>query len=140
MGAVFSLGAVLSILVIVVLVWLSKLGYTRGAGDISPEDFNWLLTLPGISGSLWLGLVVTAIAYVLFGKGLQNVSNTTAASLTLVEPLVAVLLGVFVMDEYLSLTNKVGLGLLGLGVLAITTDQKIDVDKGGARRKEKVHA
>lgn len=140
MGAIFSLGAILSVSVIVLLMLLSKLGFTDGAGNIHPEDFNWLITLPGIAGSLWLGLAVTAIAYVFFGKGLEDTSNTTAASLTLIEPLVAVLLGVFVLNEYLTPINKIGLGLLGLGVVSITTNQKIDIDKGGAQRKEKVHA
>ena len=69
---------------------------------------------------LYLGVVPTAVAYVAFGAGLRRVTVTTAGIATLLEPLTAATLGVFVFGERLGTVGWVGAALLlwALGLLA----------------------
>jgi len=92
-----------------------------------------LLLLPaaGFSGNLklelapqvwglvaYLGLVPTALAYLIFLRGLKSASATTAAITTLLEPAVAAFLAAVLLGESLSLLSLAGaillLGSVGL--------------------------
>jgi DME family drug/metabolite transporter len=95
MGSVFGLAAVFSIPLLVT------------------TDTSWLSTGPGLAMALWLGLVTTAVAYLLFGWGLGRLRASTVSTLTLAEPLTATLLGTLVLGEVLS-----GVAIAGLVVLA----------------------
>lgn len=88
------------------------------AGKIDP-----LLTPAGISLSLWLGLGATTLAYVGFGMGIAKLTAGTVATLNLAEPVIATLLGVFVVGESLQGSGLIGSALiaLALGVLAVAT-------------------
>jgi DME family drug/metabolite transporter len=62
---------------------------------------------------LYLGVVTTAVAYVLFYAGLRTVPGSVAAVLTLLEPLTAALLAVLILAEPMpALTVAGGLVLL----------------------------
>jgi len=91
---------------------------------------SWLLTPAGLTLALWLGIVTTAVAYLLFGWGLRRLAPTTVATLTLAEPLGATLLGVGVLHEQLSGVSAIGLLVLaaGLVVLALPTARKEKAD------------
>jgi DME family drug/metabolite transporter len=69
---------------------------------------------------LYLGVVPTAAAYVVFGAGLRLVTVTTAGIATLLEPLTAATLGVLLFGERLGTIGWVGAALLlgALGLLA----------------------
>ena len=69
---------------------------------------------------LYLGVVPTAAAYVIFGTGLRRVTATTAGIATLLEPLTAATLGVLLFGERLGAIGWVGAALLlgALGLLA----------------------
>ena len=65
------------------------------------------LTQPGgIALALFLGIVPTALAYVLFARGLKQLSAAETATLTLAEPLTATLLGVIVLGETLRAARR----------------------------------
>jgi drug/metabolite transporter, DME family len=100
-GAVFGVAAALSAVLLVVT------GVPSGAG--------------GLAAVLWLGVVTTALAYVLFSTGLRELTAPTVATLTLAEPLTATLLGLLLLGEHLSALQAVALLLLavGLAVLAV---------------------
>lgn len=68
---------------------------------------------------LHLGLVPTALAYVLFLLGMRSVSATAASIITLLEPLTAAVLAWWFFDERLGLVGLSGgaLLLLAIGVL-----------------------
>lgn len=102
-GAVFGVAALLSAPVLLVT------GIPSGAG--------------GLTAVLWLGVVATALAYVLFSLGLRELSAPTVATLTLAEPLTATLLGLLLLGEQLSALQALALVLLavGLAVLAAPT-------------------
>lgn len=84
-------------------------------------DLRWLGEPAGLLVVLHLGLVATALAYVLFARGLMTVLTATAVTLSLAEPLTAGLLGVLVVGEQLTLLALVGILLLfgGLALLSV---------------------
>lgn len=83
-------------------------------------DWSWLLTPGGLAAALWLGVVTTALAYVLFGWGLARMPAATVATLTLAEPLTAALLGTLLLGEVLAPVAAVGLAVLAAGILLLT--------------------
>jgi len=103
MAVAFGLGAVVLLPVLLV----------TGAG--------WLATPGGAALALYLGLVPTALAYVLFARGLRRLPAAEAATLTLAEPLTAALLGALVLGESLGPIALAGAALVlgGLVVLAL---------------------
>ncbi|SDS00768.1 drug/metabolite transporter, DME family [Nocardioides scoriae] len=102
MGAMFGLAAV------VALPLLLATGPT------------WLLGRDGLLLVLWLGVVTTTVAYLLFGWGLARLPATTVATLTLAEPLCATLLGVGVLGERLGVATGLGLLVLAAGLAVLT--------------------
>ncbi|WP_382305048.1 DMT family transporter [Herbiconiux sp. UC225_62] len=101
MGSVFGLAAVVSIPVLL------------------STDIRWLATGQGLAMALWLGLVTTAVAYLLFGWGLGRLRASTVSTLTLAEPLTATLLGTLVLGEVLSGVAVVGLIVLAAGLVIL---------------------
>lgn len=95
-----------------------------GALILSPllffVDLDWLADPRGIAVVLHLGLVVTAIAYLLFSWGLEGMPAATAVTLSLAEPLTAALLGVIVVGERLTLPAALGVALLLAGLFIMS--------------------
>ena len=81
---------------------------------------GWLLRPDGVALALFLGVVPTAAAYVLFARGLRRLSASETATLTLAEPLTAGLLGALVLAEQLTAASALGAGLVLGGMLALT--------------------
>ena len=77
-----------------------------------------LTGLPWLS-LLYLALVPTVISYVLYTRGLAVVGATTAASLTLLEPLVSTMLAVGILGERMSAVSWVGAVVLGMSLLLV---------------------
>lgn len=84
-------------------------------------DLRWLATGDGLAVALWLGVVTTAVAYLLFGRGLAGLSAATASTITLAEPVTATLLGVLVLGERLSPSALGGVCVVAvaIGVLVV---------------------
>lgn len=89
---------------------------------------TWWLTASGAAEVLWLGLVTTTAGYLLFGVGLRALQPGHIATLTLLEPAVATVLGVAVLDEVVSAAGWAG-SLLIVGALAL-----LGLGEGRARR------
>jgi drug/metabolite transporter, DME family len=62
-------------------------------------DTGDLVTANGLALAAYLGVVTTAVAYILFAKGLQRIGASETATLTLAEPVTAMALGVAVLGE-----------------------------------------
>ncbi|MCS5496626.1 DMT family transporter [Cnuibacter physcomitrellae] len=88
---------------------------------------SWLVTPEGALLALWLGIVTTTVAYVLFGWGLARLSPATVSTLTLAEPLTATLLGLLVLGETLDATATAGLVVLALGILVLAVPRRRSV-------------
>jgi DME family drug/metabolite transporter len=72
----------------------------------------WLVTVDGAVVVAYLGVVATAVAYLLYARGLRTVPVPVAATLTLAEPACATILAVAVLGDRLTAPAWVGLGLL----------------------------
>jgi drug/metabolite transporter, DME family len=81
---------------------------------------GFLGTPGGLAMAAYLAAVPTALAYVLFSRGLRHMSSGETATLVLAEPLTAAVLGVVALGEHPSPTAGIGalLVLAGLLVLA----------------------
>lgn len=91
---------------------------------------GWLASWTGIGVALYLGLVATTFAYVMFGRGLSVLGAGPVATLVLGEPVVATILGVLFLGERLGMAGWVG-WLLVLAGLAL---QGLASARGGIRR------
>lgn len=83
-------------------------------------DLHWLPEPRGIIIALHLGLIATALSYILFARGLMTVSVGTTVTLSLAEPLTAGILGVVVLGESLTLSASLGISLLMCGLILLT--------------------
>ena len=79
---------------------------------------TWWLAPGGIVVVLWLGIATTTVAYLLFGLGLRLLQPGHIATLTLLEPAIATILGVFVLGEPIAAMGWIGC-LLVFGALAL---------------------
>ena len=97
--------------------------FTGGAVLLLPvlalAPVGWLATPRGLLAALWLGAVPTALAYLLFARGLRRISAAETSTLTLAEPLTAAALGVLLLGERPSATSAVGAALLLAGLLVL---------------------
>ena len=80
-----------------------------------------LLSGPGLALAVYLGALPTAVAYILFARGLERIGAGETATLTLAEPVTAAALGFAVLGERPGAAALVGAGLVlaGLALLAV---------------------
>jgi DME family drug/metabolite transporter len=95
----------------------------------------WLLTPGGVALALFLGLVPTALAYLLFGRGLRRLASGEVATLTLAEPLTATVLGVLVLGERPGALAVLGAALVLAGLVLLARsdreEEQAEVVPGG---------
>lgn len=85
-------------------------------------DRPWQLPVPGpatLGALAALGLLSTALAYVIFFRLLATAGATNSLLVTLLVPVSALVLGAVVLGERLDVRHFVGMGLIGLGLAAI---------------------
>ncbi len=85
-------------------------------------DQPFLLLMPGLE--IWLAiaglaLLSTALAYILYFRILSTAGATNVLLVTLLIPVSAVLLGIAFLGEQVEIKHLVGMGFIGLGLLAI---------------------
>ncbi|MCP8615446.1 DMT family transporter [Salirhabdus salicampi] len=85
---------------------------------------QWILEVGGFITILHLGLLATALAYLLFSKGLNDLPASHAVTLSLAEPLTAACLGVFLLKETLTFTNTIGIALVFMGLILLTVRKR----------------
>lgn len=103
---------------------VAAVAFFGGALVLAPilffANLSWVLEPRGLLVALELGLVATALAYVLYIRALITVPTATAVTLGLAEPLTAAVLGVVVLGERLTLPALAGIGLLLAGLLILS--------------------
>ena len=85
-------------------------------------DRPWTLAIPSVSvilAVIGMGLLATALAYVLFFRILSTAGATNLALVTFMIPVSAILLGVLFLNETLLPRHIAGMALIGLGLAAI---------------------
>lgn len=106
MGAMFGIGAVLLLPVLIV----------TGA--------PLLQSASTVSIAAYLAIGPTLLGYVLFGIGLRTVRSSAATTITLLEPVVATILAVVVVGERLAPLGWVGLLFVFAGLAAVVTARR----------------
>jgi drug/metabolite transporter, DME family len=84
----------------------------------------WASDSLALTGSGWtmvvyLGVVATGVAYLLFNYALRQVSTATCVTLSLAEPVTAFILAIIVVGERPTLAAYGGLGLVMAGLLLV---------------------
>jgi drug/metabolite transporter, DME family len=77
---------------------------------------GFLATPGGLGLALYLGAIPTALAYVLFSRGLRSLTSGETATIVLVEPVTAAALGVVALGEQASVTAGIGAALVLAGL------------------------
>ena len=85
---------------------------------------GWLTHADGLGLAVFLGVVPTALAYLLFAHGLKRLTAAETATLTLAEPLTAALLGVIVLSEQMSAPAAIGAALVLAGLLVLAAPER----------------
>jgi DME family drug/metabolite transporter len=98
MFKVFSLAAILSIPVLIF------------------NGTSWLVTTGGAAMIIWLGLIPTALAYILYAKGLKGIAPGVASTLILAEPATATILAAVVLNESINLQGWAGIATVAIGL------------------------
>lgn len=76
-------------------------------------------TLSALLVVLYLGAVVSGIAHMLFSIGLRHISGPTGVALSLIEPVAAFVLSVWIVGEHQPLVAWMGLAAVLLGLLVV---------------------
>ena len=91
---------------------------------LATSDLRWLATLDGTAMALFLGAIPTALAYVLFARGLRHLTPGETATLTLAEPLTATALGIIALSERPGVAAAIGAGLVLAGLLTLAAPSR----------------
>lgn len=83
------------------------------------NNLQWVMTIKGSLLILHLGVFATALAYLLFSRGLHLVPISKATTLSLTEPLTASLLGILVLGERIIFFSGLGMGLIFISILLL---------------------
>jgi len=85
-------------------------------------DKFWLLPMPSLNvwwALLGLALLSTALAYIIYFRLLSTAGATNLLLVTFLIPVSAIFLGIVFLGEQLDIRHFVGMGLIGLGLIAI---------------------
>jgi DME family drug/metabolite transporter len=96
--------------------WQFSIGAVVLLPFLAGEPMGWLRTPSGLAMALWLGVVATGVAYLLYGFGLRSLDTATATTLTLAEPVTAAMFAMVVLDERLSPIEWVGAAFVVVGL------------------------
>lgn len=100
--------------------------FAVGAALLLPmlaTNASWLMHPRGLALTLWLGIAATTVSYSMFGYGLTHLPPGIVATLVLSEPVIATLLGVFVLDEPMPTRGWVGCGMIAIGLMLVARNE-----------------
>ena len=81
---------------------------------------NIFSSVTNISVSMYMAIIPMFFGYLLFGFGLKFIDASRATLITLIEPLVATILAVYIVGEKLQVVGWIGMGLVSLCLLMQT--------------------
>lgn len=83
-----------------------------------------IISRPDIMVLLWLGIVATGVAYLLFSTGLKHVNGPTAVALALAEPITAVVLAILIVGETQTPLSLSGMMIVFFGLCLIVRSER----------------
>ncbi|MDN5743912.1 MAG: DMT family transporter [Nocardioidaceae bacterium] len=111
-----GLGVMACALTLTALVY-TPFGIVDGVSDVSGQGWASIVAL---------GLICTALAFLVFPALIKEVGPTRATIFTYVNPVVAIVLGVLVLDEQVSVGMLVGFPLILVGCVIAAGGRKVD--------------
>jgi len=84
------------------------------------QNPSWIVTGKGFLTVLWLGLMTTAVGYILFMFGLKRIESSLAATVVLAEPATATVLAAVVIGEKLTTQSYLGIATVALGIIYLS--------------------
>ena len=140
-GVLLALAAGLSYAVYVVsAARLARLGSVRHSSAVvfslaavilvpvaMTQDLSFVRSVDGVVMVLWLGLATLAAAYLLFISGLRDTDSSSAAILSLAEPVTATILGVVVLSERPGIGAWFGIALIIFGLVLAAHSSRSEV-------------
>ena len=85
-------------------------------------DHPWALPMPSnlaIFSQIGLALLCTAVAYILFFTILKRAGSTNISLVTFLVPISAIILGVALLNEHITLNHILGMAVIGIGLALI---------------------
>ncbi|ALC85470.1 hypothetical protein AM499_06325 [Bacillus sp. FJAT-22090] len=86
-------------------------------------DLNDLTNPTILGGLIYLGVISTSIAFLLWNRGLQMLNASSGGVFFFVQPVVGTILGWLILGETISITFWIGSVLILLGVLIVIKDR-----------------
>ena len=86
---------------------------------------SWALSNDVIFYLVFLGIFATGIAYSLFTFGLKYLSPSTAVTLSVIEPITAVILSVIFLGEVFSITQYLAILVIILGLFLSSKSEAV---------------
>lgn len=90
------------------------------------EKAGLLIELEVLLYAFGLGLLPTAVAYIIYTHGLNQTEASKASILTTVEPVVATLIGIFIFQEAFSFIQMLGMAAIIAAVIIVQVYNKRD--------------
>jgi drug/metabolite transporter (DMT)-like permease len=108
-------------------------------GLLSEKTEQIHFTVTGVSAVVYLGVIGSAVAFVLYMWVIKKVSAVEASIIPVVTPIIAVFLGWLVLDEKLGVNSLVGCGfiLIGVYLVNILREDQLPWNKSAAPAIEK---
>jgi len=103
------------------------------------NPMGWVATGRGLAVATYLAVLTTALAYLLYARGLRTTAVTTATTLGLAEPAIAAVLGLIVLGEHLTTTGLAGLGVLAISLVILAWPARRPTAAGGDRGPGQPH-
>lgn len=91
--------------------------------SMAGRSLVWVAEPAGVATVLWLGIMATAAAYLLFATGLRTTPVSSAATLSLAEPVTAVALGLLVLGERPGPVALAGAALIAVALVALISER-----------------
>lgn len=86
------------------------------------SGFTWLATVDGATMIIWLALIPTALAYILYAKGLKGIKPSVASTLILAEPATATILAAVILNEAITLQGWLGIAVVATGLVYLSRE------------------
>ena len=99
--------------------------------------FGWIASARGAASALALGFFATAVPYFFFAAALARISVAQSYAISLLEPVTAALLGVFLLGERLSGAQTLGMALEFACMVLSSWDAVRRAEKSGITEKER---
>jgi drug/metabolite transporter (DMT)-like permease len=111
-----SLGVIAASLAVTVVIYVPIVALTGSVGTVSA---------PAVGAVVALGVICTAVAFLVFFALIAEIGPVRATVITYVNPAVAAVLGVVILDEHFTVAMGVGFALVLLGSVLATRPGRV---------------